>query len=395
MTERKLRIGVAGMGRAFTLMLPTFAADPRVELVAGADPNPEPREQFAKDFSSKTYTDIAGLCDDANVEVVYIASPHQFHCKHAELAAAKGKHLLIEKPMALTLGECRRMVTAANKAGVHLIVGHGHSFDAPILRARKIIVGGSVGKVRMIQALNFTDFLYRPRRPEELQTDKGGGVVFSQAVHQVDIVRLLGGGHVRSVRAVTGAWDVSRPTEGAYSALLFFEDGAFATLTYSGYAHFDSDEFCGWIGELGRRKERSHYGATRKALAKAAIANEEAVLKAARNYGGPAYAPPAPGPALHQHFGLVLVSCDHADLRPLPDGVMIYGDTEERMEGLEAPKVPRSEVIDELYGALVHGRPPRHGGAWSLATMEVVLAILQSAREGREIVLEHQLGVND
>ena len=75
--------------------------------------------------------------------------------------------------------------------------------------------------------------------------------MFSQAAHQIDIVRLLGGGMVKSVRAATGAWEKKRPTEGAYSAFLSFEDGTFATVAYSGYAHFDSDEFTGWIGEMG------------------------------------------------------------------------------------------------------------------------------------------------
>ena len=88
------------------------------------------------------------------------------------------------------------------------------------------------------------------------------------------------------MRAATGAWDPARPTEGAYSALLTFEDGAFASLAYSGYAHFDSDEFTGWIGEMGRPKDRGRYGAARKALHAAERAGEEAALKAARNYGG-------------------------------------------------------------------------------------------------------------
>ena len=91
-------------------------------------------------------------------------------------------------------------------------------------------------------------------------------MVFNQAAHQVDIVRLLAGGKVRSVRAFTGNWDRARPTEGAYSCLLGFDDGAFATLTYSGYAHFDSDEFMGWIGEMGQKKDPASYGLAGKAL---------------------------------------------------------------------------------------------------------------------------------
>ena len=75
----------------------------------------------------------------------------------------------------------------------------------------------------MITAINYTDFLYRPRRPEELDTAQGGGALFNQAPHQVDIVRLLGGGRVASVRAMTGAGIAARPTEGAYAALLTFD----------------------------------------------------------------------------------------------------------------------------------------------------------------------------
>ena len=89
--------------------------------------------------------------------------------------------------MALTVHECLAMIAAAKKASVQLIVGHSHSFDAPIQRAREIIASGAVGKVRMINAFYYTDFLYRPRRPEELITHEVGGVLFNQASHQIDV----------------------------------------------------------------------------------------------------------------------------------------------------------------------------------------------------------------
>jgi phthalate 4,5-cis-dihydrodiol dehydrogenase len=263
---------------------------------------------------------------------------------------------------------------------VQLVVGHSHSFDSPILKTRDLIRSGAYGAVRMITALDFTDFLYRPRRPEELATEKGGGVLYNQAAHQVDILRLLAGSKVRSVHAFAGAWDPARPTEGAYSCLLKFENGAFASAVYSGYAHFDSDEFMGWIGEIGQKKDRSAYGAARKALN-----GEEAALKNARNYGGRDYQETQA--AAHQHFGLFIVSCEKADLRPLPTGVMIYSDTEQRLDRLPPPKVPRVEVIDELYGAVVEGRAPLHSGEWAMATLEVCLAMLRSSREGEEILL--------
>jgi phthalate 4,5-cis-dihydrodiol dehydrogenase len=390
-TERKLRLGVAGLGRAFTLMLPAFANDPRVALVAAAEPREEARRKFARDFAAKAYASVEELCADAEVEAVYVATPHQDHARHACLAASNGKHVLVEKPMALTLDDGRAMIAAARASGVRLLVGHSHSFDRPIARAREIIASGEVGTVRMITALNFTDFLYRPRRPDELDTAQGGGVLFSQAAHQVDIVRLLAGGQVRSVRAATGSWDPARPAEGAYAAFLSFENGAAASLTYSGYARFDSDEFCGWVGELGQRKDPSGYGAARRMLQGVSPAGE-GVLKAASGYGG-VKANAEPADLLHQHFGLLLISCDRADLRPLPTGVMVYSDEAARLDALPPPAVPRSEVVDELYDAIALDRPPVHSGEWGLATLEVCLAMLTSAREGKEIMLEHQVGL--
>ena len=92
----------------------------------------------------------------------------------------------------------------------------------------------------------------------------------------------------------------------------------------------------------------------------------------------------------HEHFGVLVASCERADLRPLPEGVWIYADGEKRMESLAPPKVQRAEVIDELYAAVIDGKAPVHDGEWALATTEACLAILQSAKEQKEIVLRCQ-----
>jgi phthalate 4,5-cis-dihydrodiol dehydrogenase len=171
--------------------------------------------------------------------------------------------------------------------------------------------------------------------------------------------------------------------------LLSSEDGAFASLTYGGYGHFDSDEFTGWIGEMGQQKEPQ----TDRKPRQFADAAAEAAFKNARNYGGSSYTPPAAAPAHHQHFGLVLVSCERADLRPQPDGVMIYQHGAARLEPLPPPSVPRGEVIDELYDAVVNNRAPLHDGRWAMATLEVCVAMLRSARSGADIALSHQTGL--
>jgi phthalate 4,5-cis-dihydrodiol dehydrogenase len=191
------------------------------------------------------------------------------------------------------------------------------------------------------------------------------------------------------VRAATGAWDRSRPTEGAYAALLTFANGAFASLTYNGYGHFDSDELQGWIGEMGQKKTpyaaapRPRFGSTQ----------DETAFKNAHNYGGRDYRPSVAQAATHQHFGTLLVSCERGDLRAMPNGVMIYQNGAVRFDKLPPPAAPRAQVIDELYRAVVHGEAPLHDGAWAMATLEVLLGILRSAQEGRDVALHHQVRV--
>ncbi len=394
---RTIGLGVIGLGRGFTLMLPTFVRDPRFRLVAATTPGAEARAAFERDFGARSHLSVDELLADPAVDAVYVASPHQFHCEHVCAAVAAGRHVLVDKPLAVSLEEGERMVAAACSAPVHVVVGPSHSFDAPVLKACEIIASGAVGSPRMIHAFNYTDFLYRPRRPEELDTARGGGVVYSQAVHQVDVARALAGTRATRVTALTGNWDPARPTEGAYSALMEFEDGAFASLTYSGYGRFDSDEFMDWHGELGRRKDPADYGGARRALGRGLDAAGETARKRARNYGhvDSSRFLEAPLPHAHEHFGVVTVSCERADLRLKPDGVEVFGDDRREFVALAAPKVPRIEVMNELYDAVTGTAPPVHSAASGLASLEAAVAILNSARDRGPVRLSRQVAVNE
>ena len=385
-----LRLGVAGLGRAFQLMAPGLMRHPKIRLVAAADPRPEARANFIRDYSARAYESVDALCADDAVEAVYVATPHEFHAANVRCAARHRKHVLVEKPMALTLEDCRAMIAETRDAGVQLVVGHSHSFDLPVQRTRELVASRQYGELRMLTAANFTDFLFRPRRPEELDTRRGGGVFFNQAPHQVDVARLIAASRVVAVRAIAGAWDTSRPTEGAYSSLLRFESGAFASITYSGYAHFDTDEFMGWIAESGMRKHADEYGSARARLRRAKSPEDELAIKYAERGEKPDNGTEQNSGRLHQHFGLVIASCDHADLRPLPDGVAIYGDEVRRFDPMPPPGIHRSGVLDEFCAAAMDGRPAFHDGAWAMATIQVCLAMLQSAREQREVILQEE-----
>jgi len=382
-------LGIAGLGMAGAVMVHAAAAHGGYLLRAAADPHPTPRAAFARDFNARAYADIAELCADPAVEVVYIATPHQFHAPHAILAAEHGKHIILEKPMALTLADCDAIIAAVARHNVHLIVGHTHAYDPAIRCMFGLVASGALGRLGMIHSFNYTNFLYRPRRPEELDTALGGGILFNQVPHQIDIARLLAGGLARSVRAQVTALDPARPTEGSCAALLQFENGAAASLVYSGYDYFDSDEWHFGIGERGAPKTIDH-GAARRALMQATTdevrARTETFAYGASNAGLPSHQP---------HFGITIVTCEKGELRASADGLILYdgrGATEREIA--RGPGMPgRREVLDDMAAALREGMPPIHDGPWGKATLEVALAIQQSATEGREVALKHQVAV--
>lgn len=320
----------------------------------------------------------------ADIDAVYIATPHELHATQAIAALGAGKHVLVEKPMAISVAECVAMEAAARRAGKLLLVGPSHGFDAPVRRAAELIASGGFGAVRQLTAMNFTDFMYRPRRPEELDSARGGGVVYSQAAHQIDVARRLVGRDVTFVRAVAGNWDSSRPSEGAYAAMMGFEGGAVASLTYSGYAHYDSDELVNWISELGREKDPEQYGDTRRALRNLEPATESAA-KIRRAYGEDGASTSEPPAPYHEHFGFVLVSCERADLKLSPQGITLYGDEHREFLAIDPPSLPRVEVIDEFVEGALGLVQPIHDGRWGVKTVACCAALLESSRTGSEI----------
>lgn len=375
----EIRIGVAGLGMAGALMIPPLAQHPAFKIAAAAEPNETLRQRFAADFGCPTFPDVAELVQRDDIDALYVATPHQFHCQHAVLAANAGKHVLVEKPMALSVEDCDAMIDACERAGVRLVVGHSHSFDPGIRAMREIIDSGRLGRVTMITMLNYTDFLYRPRRPEELDTAVGGGVLYNQVPHQVDVARSLIDDEVINILASGNVLDPDRPTEGAVMAMLQFSGGASASIVYSGYDRFDSDELCEWISEGGRPKRPAH-GAARRALAVRATGINEARLRVDKfGYGGLAWQPngTAAIPPAQPHFGLIIVSCERGDLRQTAQGVTIYSDDGVEEVALGTPRLGagRAEVLDEFAMAIRSETDPRHSGRFARGTVQTCLAI--------------------
>jgi phthalate 4,5-cis-dihydrodiol dehydrogenase len=387
-----IRLGIAGLGLAGAFMIRAAAAHPQFAICAGADPLPRPREALTRDFGAKAYADFAELCKDPAIDAIYIASPHEFHAEQAIAALAHGKHVIVEKPLALTLEDCDAVIGAAERSNLHLIVGHTHAFDPNIRTMRRIVDSGELGRLGMILAFNYTNFLYRPRRPEELDTARGGGITFNQVSHQIDTVRAIGGGRVRSVRANVGSLDPTRPTEGNCIAFLEFENGSAASLVYSSYDFFDSDELHGWVAEGGALKEPNTHGTARRILRSGDTPETE--RQKDLGYGGRSLPLEQP---YQPHFGVLIVTCAKGEMRVSPQGLTLYGLHGRREipvdRGLGRPG--QGDVLDALWSAVRLGKRDFHDSRWGKATLEVALAILQSAREHREVTLSYQVAVDD
>ena len=369
-----LRVGLVGVGVGASQLLPALTASPHIQLVAAADVRLAALEQFAREFGAQTYASVEELADNRRVEAVWVATPNQLHARHVIAAAERGKHVIVSKPMAITLAEAAAMNLAAERNGVKLLAGHTQSMAPTIRKMAELVHSGELGQLGMLHTWHFTDWMYRPRLPAELDVSQGGGPVFRQASHQVDIVRYIAGGVVKSVRANVVQLDVARGAPGAYAALLEFADGTPATIVYSGYGHFAMSELL----SNDRPAPPSMVGTARSA-------EEEAALKEALRYTG---TPRSSANSLGL-FGLTLVTCAGGDLRESPDGLFLY------QHGTVRPVPVPDELrgaaeLEELYQAVRFEKPIVHDGRWGEATLEVCLAIVESARTHAEVRLSRQ-----
>lgn len=379
-----IRIGIAGLGAAGRAFVPAIEAHPRFALRAVADPSPAVRAEFASLEGVDAYPDCESMIAGAALDVVCIATPTQQHAEQALAAFAAGRHVLLEKPMATTLDDAQRVVAAARGAGRVLLVGHSHSYDAPIARMRSLVEAGTLGAPRMANTWCFSDWVYRPRRPEELDVAQGGGVTFRQGAHQFDILRLLCGGLAKTVRAKTFDFDPERSTIGAHLAFVDFADGAAGTAVYSGYDHLPGALLTGGIGEWGFPQPEKSAGKPRGAKSAA----DEVRAKAERaRHAIPARAPHPPV------FGLTLLSCERGDIRQVPEGLAVHTREGTMVLPVSAERSPRELLLDELHDAIEGIRAPLHDGPWALASFELCLAVMESGRSGREVALAHQVAV--
>lgn len=197
-----VRWGIVGLGGVVVdSVAPAIVASSGSRLVACAGRNPEATQAVAKRFGAeRTYIGHEGLVADPDVDIVYIATPNALH-KEAVLAAARaGKHVLCEKPLALTVEDAREMDEACRAAGVILRVAFQIRLERMLHRVREIIASGELGELRSIAFERTAPLTQRGAWRHELRQ---GGVIFDVATHLLDLVPWLTGLRYTEVAAMS------------------------------------------------------------------------------------------------------------------------------------------------------------------------------------------------
>lgn len=178
-----IRWGIIGVGRFGLLHAKTLQSLPGVELAALCNRHPQRLASAAAGLGvSRTYTDYRRLLEEADVEAVSITTHWQEHFEIALAALQSGKHVLLEKPMAATLEQCRRLVAAADQAAGQFMVGHICRFDPRASLAHQAIAAGDIGRPVSLYARRNL-----PRAPGWLRLDKISPLM-GDGVHDVDLM---------------------------------------------------------------------------------------------------------------------------------------------------------------------------------------------------------------
>ncbi|MDF2835737.1 MAG: gfo/Idh/MocA family oxidoreductase [Paenibacillus sp.] len=210
----------------------------RLEAVAAADVNEARLQAAARRYGShlRHYADYKQMIKDEKPDIAIITLPHHLHAEAACFAAAAGCHVLLEKPMALNVQECDRIMEHARRRNATLLVGHTLRYSAPIRQARKIIQEGGLGQLIMVHDARHTDY-FAEGRPEWFfaKAMSGGGIAFNLGSHSIDKAIWLAGSPVASVAASMTFHGDRGDVEGSVMASLRLRNGVTAAIVQSGY----------------------------------------------------------------------------------------------------------------------------------------------------------------
>ena len=251
---QKVRWGLIGCGDiSQKRVAPALRDADRSELSAVARAQADRAAEFAREFGArKHYADWRDLIADPEIDAVYVATPVDLHAEQTIAVAGAGKHVLCEKPMALTVADCDRAAAACREAGVRLGIAYYRRFYPVLDRIKQLIASGEIGQPVMARINAFEQFNPEPGEPRHWLIEKvrsGGGPMMDFGCHRIEVLTNLLGPIVRT-QAFTDQVRLKRDVEDTAGAFVRFESGAHATLLVS-HATFESQDTLDVFGSEG------------------------------------------------------------------------------------------------------------------------------------------------
>lgn len=203
---RKIGYAIVGLGSYATRqIMPNFAGCEHARLVALVSGTPAKLDQYGAQYGIAathrySYADFDRIRDNPDIDVVYVVLPNSMHAEYSIRAAQAGKHVMCEKPMAVSVAECEAMIAACRKAGTKLMIGYRSRFEPYNRLAIELARGGHVGPTRLITAEHGF-----PARPDQWRLDRplsGGGSMMDIGIYSLNAARYLTGEEPVSVSAV-------------------------------------------------------------------------------------------------------------------------------------------------------------------------------------------------
>lgn len=243
-------IGSGFMGRTHAEVIAKYAKEARLVAATGGARAPA----LARDYGMALEPDVKGLLARKDVDAVFINTPQAVHLEQALAAAEAGKHMLVEKPMAVTVADCDRILEACRRARVNCSIGFTQRFRACNIKAKRLIDEGRIGKVLQVrESMLLTGGL--KGLPAWQSEPANLGTLIGYGVHNIDRLRWLTGSEVRTVFAKCGSLDPSAAAEGT-SLLVMTTTGGVVAGFWCSYQipapGFPKSAFQSWVvGEKG------------------------------------------------------------------------------------------------------------------------------------------------
>lgn len=247
MNTSKVRWGLIGCGDiSRKRVAPALRDSPLCELVAVSRARAELAESFAHEFGARRWcSEWQDLLMDYEIDAIYVATPVHLHAEQTIAAAERGKHVLCEKPMAINVADCDRMIAACRGNDVKFGVAYYRHFYPAVRRVKELIDSGELGVPVVAQINAFEWFDPSASDPRAWLINKkrsGGGPMFDFGCHRIEVLLDIFG-DVRDVKATLANTFFDREVEDTATAIFQFERGTCGNLTVTHAAREPQDTF--------------------------------------------------------------------------------------------------------------------------------------------------------